>query len=528
MQMNSRLSGYPKTGRVCAAAVLALAPTAQAASWAPLAHPPVHGVETMLLLTDGTVMAHSYDNPGNVWQRLTPAADGSYANGHWSALAGMGTNRIYFASHVTNDGNVWVLGGEYSGPNLEANWTNTGETYDTLANTWTPIPSHPEANYGDVPSMLLNGDKILAGSLSTTQSYLYDLKNKQWQVTGSKVYADSSDEETWVKTPDGKVLTYDLFRSIATGGDYAEAYNPKKGTWSGRSPSDGTALGDIPPLSSRAMGYELGGALTLRSADKRGDVFFLGATGHTATYHVGGRVWEPGPDIMGTLSGVPALFGADDAPAVELPNGHIVLAADAGPTLGLFSGPTQLFDYNPRKGQIKPLQPAFPLVLGDPAYVTRMLMLPTGQMMFTYGTGDVWIYTPDGTAPKAARPLPLSLHYDGGGVFTLTGKRLTGISAGSSYGDDAESDENYPIVSLADASGAVRYARTYGWDNTGVQQRKPSTVKFTLAQGTPAGAHAVTVSGAGVRSDPMCITLTTAEVAGTGAPADVALGACGP
>jgi hypothetical protein len=61
-----------------------------------------------------------------------------------------------------------------------------------------------------------------------------------------------------------------------------------------------------------------------------------------------------------------------------------------------------------------------------------MLMLPTGQMMFTHGTGDVWIDTPDGTAPKATRPLPQALHGDGGGVFTLTGKRLTGMSAGSS------------------------------------------------------------------------------------------------
>jgi hypothetical protein len=510
-----------------AAAALALVPIAHAASWTPLAHAPAHSVETMLLLTDGTVMAHSYDNPGNIWQRFKPAADGSYENGTWSTPAGMGTNRIYFASHVTNDGNVWVLGGEYSGPNLDANWTNTGETYNTLSNAWAPIPSHPEANYGDVPSMLLNGSQILAGSLSSARSYVYDLQSKSWSATGSKLYSDdSSDEETWVKTPDGKVLTYDLFHSIATGGDYAEVYNPKKGSWASRSPSDGKASGHIPQLSSRAMGYELGGALTLRSADKRGDVFYLGATGHTATYHVSAKDWEPGPDIMGTLNGVPALFGADDAPAVELPNGHIVLAADAAPTLGLFQGPTQLFEYNPRKGKIKALQPAFPLALPDPAYVTRMLMLPTGQMMFTYGTGDVWIYSPDGNAPAKSRPLPQSVHYDGAGVFTLTGKRLTGISAGSSYGDDAESDENYPIVSLADGSGTVRYARTYDWDNTGVQQKKPSTVKFTLAQGTPAGSHAVTVSGAGVRSDAVCITLTAAEVAGTGAPADVPLGAC--
>ncbi|HJV72558.1 hypothetical protein [Ideonella sp.] len=512
---------------LAAAAALALLPAAHAASWKQLKHTPLHSVETMLLLTDGTVIAHSYDNPGNIWQRLTPSASGSYLTGTWSAITPMGTNRIYFASHVTPDGNVWVLGGEYSGPNLDANWTNTGETYDTLADSWSPIPHHPESNYGDVPSMLLEGSKILAGSLFNPTSFIYDLKKKTWTVSGNKLYADeSSDEETWVKLPDGKVLTYDLFHSIATAGDYAEAYDPKTKTWASRSPSDGGATGDIPLLSSVAMGYELGGALTLRSADKRGDVFFAGATGHTATYQVGSNNWVPGPDIMGMLNGQKALFGADDAPAAELPNGHLVLAADAAPTKGLFQGPTQLFDYDPGLGKIKPIVPDFPVTIGDPAFVTRMLMLPTGQLMFTYGTTDVWIYTPDGKAPKKSRPLPEALHYDGSGVFTLTGRRMNGISAGSSYGDDAESDENYPIVSLTDGGGTVRYGRTYDWDNTQVQQKKPSTVKLTLKSGTPAGTHILTVSGAGVRSDDVCVTLTADEVAGTGAPADVPIGPC--
>lgn len=525
----SVLSLAPKSCRrlVAAAAALALMPAAQAATWTQLTHAPANSIETMLLLTDGTVVAHSFDNPGNIWVKLTPAANGSYVDGTWSSIAPMGTNRLYFASHVTPDGNVWVLGGEYSGPNLQSNWTNTGETYDTKANTWTPIPHHPESQYGDVPSMLLDGNKILAGSLFNPTSFIYDLTTKTWSQSGSKLYSDeSSDEESWVKLPDGKILTYDLFHSIATGGSYAEAYNPKKKTWSSRSPSDGGANGSIPQLSSRAMGYEMGFGLTLRSADKRGDVFIVGATGHTATYHIGTNTWEAGPDIMGVLNGQKALFGADDAPAAELPNGHIVMAADAGPTSGLFQGPTQLFDYDPGSGKIKAIKPAFPVTVTDPAFVTRMMVLPTGQLMFSYGSNDVWIYTPDGDAPNKARPLPQSLHYDGSGVFTLTGLRLNGISAGSGYGDDAESDENYPIVSLADGAGTVRYARTYNWDNTGVQQKKPSTVKLTLKAGTPAGTHTIVVSGAGVRSNPLCVTLTADEAAGTGAPADVPIVGC--
>ena len=125
-----------------------LCAVAPAATWAPLANPPAGSIETMVLLTDGTVLAHSYDSPGNVWRKLTPAADGSYVNGTWSTVAPMGTNRLYFASQVLRSGDVFVLGGEYSGPNLDANWTNTGERYNTLTDSWAPIASYPEAKIG--------------------------------------------------------------------------------------------------------------------------------------------------------------------------------------------------------------------------------------------------------------------------------------------------------------------------------------------------------------------------------------------
>lgn len=513
----------------CAAVAACSLPfLAQAATWTPLSQTAPHSVETMLLLTDGTVLAHSYDDPGNIWMKLTPAANGSYVNGTWSTVAGMGTNRLYFASHVLPSGKLWVLGGEYSGPNMQANWTNTGEMYDPLANTWTPIAHHPESQYGDVPSMLLDKGKILAGSLTGASSYLYDIATNSWTKTGTKLYGDSSDEETYVKLPGGGVMTYALFKSIATNGAYAVVYDPATGAWTGRSPSDGTAQGSIPQLSSVAMGYELGGAVTLRSKDKRGQVFFVGATGHTATYSVGTNTWTPGPDILGTYNGQKVLFGADDGPAAELPNGHVMLAADPSPTIGSpFNGPTQLFDYNPGKGTITPVKPALPVALNDPSFVHRMLVLPTGEMLLSSGSNGGWVYATTDTTPDSARPLIKSLHYNGNGSFTLKGKRLNGISAGSSYGDDAESDENYPIVRFVDqASGNTWYARTYNWTTTDVQVPKTMATDLTLKAGTPAGTLAVVVSGAGIQSLPLCVTLTPGQVAGTDPAADVPVTAC--
>src|SRR4051794_10192096 len=109
---------------LAAAGVLAmLSASAHAASWSTLAGTAPGGTGLMMLLTDGTVMVKT----GNAaWSRLSPSASGSYVDGTWSALASMSTGRLYFASNVLTDGRVFVLGGEYSGPNMSANWTNTG------------------------------------------------------------------------------------------------------------------------------------------------------------------------------------------------------------------------------------------------------------------------------------------------------------------------------------------------------------------------------------------------------------------
>jgi hypothetical protein len=512
---------------LAAAGVLALmAAGAQAATWTTLTHAAPGGTGIMLQLTDGTVMVKS----GNAaWSRLSPAANGSYADGTWSSLASMGTGRLYFASQVLQDGRVWVLGGEYSGPAMSANWTNTGEIYDPVANTWTPIANFPERQYGDVPSMLVPGGKIFAGSLTTNKSYYYDIASDTWSQTGSKVYGDQSDEESWVRLPDGRVMTYDLFQSFNTGGAYAEAFNPATNTWASVSPSDGSAAGTIPQLSSNALGAELGAGLLLRRSSAAGDVLFIGATGHTGIYTIGTNTWAAGPDVIGTLNGQQVIFGADDAPSAEMPSGHVLLAADAGPSQGTFSGPTELFDFDPATRTVAPVQPPFPRpqALTGSAFGMNMLVLPTGQILVSLGSTALYLYTPDGVAPKASQPTIGKLTYTGSGKFTLQGKQLDGVSAGAAYGDDNQMDENYPIVRLTSTTdGTVYYARSTNWSKVSVADTSVQTVDFTLKAGTPAGNYAIVVSGAGVQSNPSCITITPKEAAGTGAAKAVKLNVC--
>jgi hypothetical protein len=470
----------------------------------------------MAQLTDGTIMMQGWD-PGDNWMQLMPDAYGSYVNGTWSTLASMSIPRLYFASHVLQDGRFWLLGGEYTGTPFQAVWSRTSEIYDPLTNTWSPAASHPEPAFGDDPSMLLPNHQILAGSLISRRTYLYDIDTDSWGPAIDKVYDDRSDEETWVKLADGSVLTYDLFQSMATDGSYAEKFDPLSKTWISVSPSDGTANGFIPQLSSNALGAELGPALRLHD----GRIFIVGATGHTALYNESTNAWSAGPDVLGTLNGGPALFGADDAPGCIMPNGHVLFAADAGPTLGVFRGPTQLFDFDPAANRISRI-PSPTTDLDDPnfpAFVVRFLVLPTGQVaMTTSNDRHVYIYRVRDTTANLIRPRIEGIEYNGGGSFTLSGQQLNGQSAGASYGDDAEMDSNYPLVSLADKAGHVFYARTTNWSSTGVADgTQRQTVNFTLPPSlTIPGVYEVTVIGAGTHStNHPAINIGAAQIAGS-------------
>jgi hypothetical protein len=498
--------------------------------WTPLVNQAPDYAGTMMLLTDGRVMVQGYD-PGDNWMTLTPDASGSYINGTWSSIASMSTTRLYFASNVLPTGKVFVLGGEYSDPNYDANWTNTGEIYDPVANAWssiTPFPD-PSGHFGDDPSMLLsNGTDILTGggAYEGGITYIYHSSTDTWSGPISKVYnssveplIDSSDEETWVKLPNGDVLTYDLFASTPffdpsinytnPGGSYAEIFNPNTQTWSSISPSDGTANGVIPQLSSVALGFELGPMLLLQD----GRVLTLGATGHTALYNPSTNTWSAGPDIIDNNN---MLFGADDVPAAELPNGHVIFVADnVGETGGPFNPPTEAFDFNPTNNTITQIPTPDPNLANNGAYPSRMLVLPNGQVLFDDSDTQLWVYTPITKAASKYQPVVNDVSFSNG-AFTLTGRQLNGPSSGSSYGDDVESDENYPIVRLTKfGTGEVYYARTYNWSNTGVATGStPETVNFTLPAGMQPGRYSLVESGAGVSSSAFDITIKPFEIPG--------------
>jgi hypothetical protein len=639
----------------------------------------------MLLLTDGSVMVLSADD-NTTWFKLTPDSHGSYVDGTWSVLAQMNIARLYFASEVLQDGRVWVLGGEYTGPFYDENIAPTGEMYDPVNDTWTFVATYPNkpscsaggrklnvtsdvnltngspvvtgiystdrlqrgstwtvtatspnasslvgaavlsvdsptqvtlnrnssitagatlrfrgpvlACFGDDPSILLPGGNILAGDILTNQPSIYSISGNSWSPAGAKVYDDPSDEEGWAVLDDGRILNYDLFESVGlsapnpTGQGYAELYSPDLNAWSSISPPDGTATGTLPILSSTALGFELGPVMRLQD----GRVLVVGANQHTALYTPSTNTWAAGPDMLQTLSNpfgsIPnAKFGADDAPAAELPNGHVITAADAGPnpvtenssttagspsitvpstagfqpfwdvnqvdgkntaipagafiysidsptqlklghfdssnnvvTLnalatnpdislvfgGIFNPPVQLFDFDPAANTMTPISSP-PGYINVGSFVYRMLMLPTGQLLYNTNMNQLYVYTPDGGPSASVRPVINKVTDNGSGVFTLTGKQLNGQSAGAVYGDDAVMDENYPIVRLTDPStGNVFYCKSTNWSSVSVGgDGTPETVDFTLNPSVTPGNYTLTVIGAGIASVPVAFNVAS-------------------
>ncbi len=443
--------------------------TLLASNWTALANQAPTEIQTMELLTNGTVMASTYSNQ---WYLLTPSAKGSYINGTWSQLANEPVDRLYVGTTVEQSGNVFVLGGEYINGNDA--WSNTGETYDPNTNSWSAVANFPQSNFGDDPTVLLENGDILAGFLGGPQTYLYNIATNSWTQTGTKNNNDRSDEEGWVKLPDDSILSYDVWYENGAATGLAQRYIPSTGTW--------VNTGTVPVALSEGSEFELGPNGLLPN----GDVIQVGDNGNTAIFNPssdttsGGGTWTAGPVVPGG-------YVSDDAAGVVLPDGQFIFTADK-PN---YNTPTHVFDYDYKTNTITDITPTtgngdpsdlVSQLAGTPSYTDRFLMLPTGQALFTAG-GDTQLYVYTGTGPvnAASTPSITDVTANGSNSYTLTGSALNGATEGASYGDDAQMATNYPIVSVATDISTTYYATTTDWNKTGVGVTNGATsVEFAL------------------------------------------------
>jgi hypothetical protein len=409
--------------------------------WIKLNNNPGFGASTMLLMTDGSVMCQ--EQGGIRWKRLTPDIHGSYVNGTWSDLAPMHWTRRYYASAVLRDGRVIVCGGEYSNA---GGWTDKTEMYNPQTDTWTEINSPPGwGGVGDAPCAVLPDGQFFLGHFSSTKTAIYDPVTNTW--TAGPLKGSSSSEESWVLLPDDTVVTVRCNSS-----QRAEKYDPASNSWF----SAGTLPVNIIEISSS----EIGAGVLLNN----GNAFFAGATNHTAVYtppaistHQG--VWVAGPDFPNHSSG--QTVGCKDTPSCLLTNGRVLIAA--GPVDGnrdSWLTPT-LFHQFDGTAITRVSDP--PNATNVP-YIGRMLLLPTGQVLFAAETNEIYAYTYFSCPDVCWRPHITSAPWLVRRFFSysLSGRLFNGLSQAVGYGDDASSATNYPLVRIRHlATGKVRYCRTF-------------------------------------------------------------------
>jgi hypothetical protein len=490
--------------------------------WTPLTNQPsflADGAAAPALLTDGTVLVQDAGYPD--WWRLTPDKNGSYVNGTWTQIASLPASYspLYHSAAVLPDGRFIIEGGEYNA--LVPAWTAQGSIYDPLANTWTPVAPPPffdvievvpgvyGQTIGDAQSVVLSDGTYMQADCCTTQQALLDAKTLTWIPTG-KNKADWNDEEGWTLLKNGKVLTVDAYvNSYDATGTNSEIYDPNTGAWS----SAGSTKVQLWDSQVGCAGgpdtatYEVGPAV-LR-AD--GTVFSTGAdtcpsgAGKTAIYDSHTGKWRAGPTFP-VVDGVTDLNIAD-GPASWEPNDKVLVMAS--PAYG--APPSVFFEWDGKNLNQVPGPPNAPI---DGSYYGNMLLLPTGQILFTDFSNDIEIYTPtvrhedDDDLRERITPVvfysPEQVHP--GKSYRIEGIRFNGVTLGAAYGDDAQAATNFPLVRITNIKTShVFYSRTHDHSSMAVASDDVVSTHFDVPADQEHGPSLLQVVVNGVASEPVYV-----------------------
>jgi hypothetical protein len=469
-----------------------------ASGWKTLINTPPFSVDTMLLLTDASIMCHEYETPN--WHRLVPDAKGGYVKGTWHAMTPLPANAplsqngpvdapLYYASAVLKDGRVFVAGGEYNaGSKVDL---LTAEIYDPVADSWAAVLPPAWSNIGDAPSCVLPDGKLLLGDINSTRTAILDPITKTWSPGGNK--DDNSSEESWTLLPNHSVLCAEVDNHPK-----AERYVINTNSWvsAGSVPAASDLVLNVPGIS-----IEIGPAILMPD----GRVFCIGASGHTAVYDIKTGSWMAGPDITDSSGN---LLRAFDAPAVLLPNGRVLFVVGPVVTSGVDAGwagfPISFFEFDGTSLHSAPAPTNAPQTL---TYNCRLLLLPTGQVLYSNCTSDLEIFTPGGTPHHDWRPhvthVPKTIRR--GRSYRLRGRQLNGLSQANAYGDDAQMATNYPLIRLKHIGNKkIHFCRTFDHSTMAVATGKKAVhTNFHVPHAVPVGQYELTVVANGIQSQPV-------------------------
>jgi hypothetical protein len=299
------------------------------------------------------------------------------------------------------------------------------------------------------------------------------------------------DEEGLTLLPSGKVLDVDayVFQYQSSGKNW-ELYDPTSGAW--------TSVGSTPAQywdsaatcggSGRAS-YEEGPAILMAN----GTVFQTGANscgaGHNGIYTLSTQTWTAAPDF-------PGVKDMADAPAALETNGNVLMFASDG----VFGANGQFYEWNGSAISTVPNPPNAP---SDSSYYGHLLMLPSGQIMFTDFSNDVELFNSTGSNYSGWQPSLIAgaatMHR--GQTYTLKGFKLNGVSQNNAYGDDFQDATNYPVIRFTNTgTGHVVYAKTHGYNAMPVGYSGPGYLQVDLPANMETGGSTMQVVVNGITS----------------------------
>ena len=141
-----------------------------------------------------------------------------------------------------------------------------------------------------------------------------------------------------------------------------------------------------------------------------------------------------------------------------------------------------------------------------------MLVLPTGEILWTDLSGNAYVYSSSGSPNPAWAPRILAgsspTNISRGHTYRIFGNNFNGFSQGAAYGDDAEAATNYPLVRITNhASGHVFYARTHDHSTMAVAYTGIASTEYDVPAGAETGAADLVVVTNGIPSAPISVNV---------------------
>jgi len=242
-----------------------------------------------------------------------------------------------------------------------------------------------------------------------------------------------------------------------------------------------------------------------------GTVFATGATAHNDLYSISGSSWSSGPAAptdtitAGTCTNTLETFVNADAPAAVLPDGNVLIAPgplDSGCGGSPWLNYSEFYEFD---GTNLTKVNASTYADTVPSYSNRLMMLPSGQVMYTNNYDYIELYTPSGSPNASWKPTittsPGSVAR-GSSNNSISGTQFNGMTQNNYYGDDYQTATNYPLVRITNnSSGHVFYERTHNHSTMGVATGGTTvSTEFDVSAATECGASTITVVANGIAS----------------------------